>query len=109
MGISQELLEFIIAEIGKISFGQVILTAQDKRLVQLEKIEKIRVSPKTGPDIQLTEKTPSQGQELLRRRIAQEFSQLSFGRLTIVVQNGNVVQLERTEKQRFTGMDGEGI
>jgi len=58
MGISHELLEFIIAEIGKISFGQVILTAQDKRLVQVEKIEKIRVSPKTGPDIQLTEKSP---------------------------------------------------
>ena len=42
-------------------------------------------------------------------RIAHEFAKLQFGRLTVVVKQGHVVQLERTEKQRFTGLDGEGI
>ena len=45
----------------------------------------------------------------LAQRIRTAFIHLDFGQLVIVVKAGNVVQIERTVKQRFTGLDGEGI
>ena len=31
------------------------------------------------------------------------------GKLVLVICKGRLMQIERTEKQRFTGLDGEGI
>lgn len=41
--------------------------------------------------------------------IQNEFAKLKYGKLSIVVQGNRITQLERVEKQRFTGIDGEGI
>ncbi|WP_423791713.1 DUF2292 domain-containing protein [Mitsuokella jalaludinii] len=38
-----------------------------------------------------------------------EFRLLQYGRLVLVIRKGRLMQIERTEKQRFTGLDGEGI
>lgn len=45
----------------------------------------------------------------LAAHIRSEFSRLDYGQLTIVIKGGRVVEFQRTEKQRFTGLDGEGI
>ncbi len=37
------------------------------------------------------------------------FCLLAYGRLNIIIQGGSVIQLEKTEQQRFTGLYGEGI
>ena len=42
-------------------------------------------------------------------RIRMAFAGLDYGQLTLVVKAGEVVQIERTLKERFTGLDGEGI
>jgi hypothetical protein len=46
------------------------------------------------------------------KKIAESLKEIRFGSLTITVQNGRVVQLERAEKTRFdreTVNSGEGI
>ena len=45
----------------------------------------------------------------LAARIRKEFRLLQYDRLVLVIRKGRLMQIERTEKQRFTGLDGEGI
>ena len=45
----------------------------------------------------------------LAARIRKDFGLLQYGKLVLVIRKGRLLQLERTEKQRFTGLDGEGI
>ena len=101
----------VMAEILKIlqliSFGEVVLVAQDGILVQVEWKEKLRIE---SFGCQWDEQVWSEKQrQHVAEHIRQEFCRLQYGRLVIVVKRGSVVQMERTEKQRFTGLDGEGI
>ena len=91
----------VMAEILKIlqliSYGEVVLVAQDGILVE-------------SFGCQRDEQVWSEKQrQHVAEHIRQEFCRLQYGRLVIVVKRGSVVQMERTEKQRFTGLDGEGI
>ena len=45
----------------------------------------------------------------LAARIRKDFGLLQYGKLVLIICKGRLLQLERTEKQRFTGLDGEGI
>lgn len=42
----------------------------------------------------------------LRNRIVEAVHGLKFGQVVIVIKDGKVTQIERTEKQRFTGVEG---
>ncbi|CUH97083.1 hypothetical protein P22_3209 [Propionispora sp. 2/2-37] len=42
----------------------------------------------------------------LRNRIVEAVQGLKFGQVVIVIKDGKVTQIERTEKQRFTGVEG---
>ncbi len=106
--IPAEHMKFILRQIREINFGQLVLVAQDGKLVQIEKSEKIRTAGMTGQDGSAAPRK-NWDEKKLSEHIQQEFSRLIFGRLTIVVQNHTAVQLGRTENWRFTGMDGEGI
>ncbi|SEP27549.1 MULTISPECIES: YezD family protein [Propionispora] len=44
--------------------------------------------------------------QALRKRIAEAVDGLKFGQVVIVIKDGKVTQLDRTEKQRFTGVEG---
>ena len=101
----------VMAEILKIlqliSYGEVVLVAQDGILVQVEWKEKLRIE---SFGCQRDEQVWSEKQrQHVAEHIRQEFCRLQYGRLVIVVKRGSVVQMERTGKQRFTGLDGEGI
>lgn len=91
----------------KICFGEVILTAQDGVLIQMEWSEKLRLDC-WGEQREKAAWAPGTIRRVAEH-IRQEFAHLQFGRLVIVVKQGNVLQMERTEKQRFTRMYGEGI
>lgn len=107
--ISSESMDYILQSIKEIKFGQLTLVAQDKRLVQVEKFEKVRLAD--GKPVQAVRKKESLLDDAARLRevIQEEFTKLSYGNLNIIIQAGSVIQLEKTEKQRFTGMYGEGI
>ncbi|MBR1396868.1 MAG: DUF2292 domain-containing protein [Selenomonadaceae bacterium] len=98
-------MDFIIDEIKEIRSGEIIFTAQDGYLMNVEINSRRRIAdwsdelPRISNDIC----------ENLKSRICREFKMLIYGRLVIKIQKGNIVQIERTVQQRFTGLDGEGI
>lgn len=50
--------------------------------------------------------------KLLEQKLHEALSSLKFGTITLVVQDGRVIQLDRHEKFRLSGMyglNGEGI
>ena len=102
-----EVMDYLIEQMQKISFGEVVLVAQDGVLVQIESQEKLRLA-NWGQHLERQLWTYKQKKHITKH-LQQEFSHLAYGKLVIVIKNGNVIQMERTEKQRFTGLDGEGI
>lgn len=102
-----EVMDYLIEQMQKISFGEVVLVAQDGVLVQIESQEKLRLA-NWGQHLEQQLWTDKQQKHIVKH-LQQEFNHLAYGKLVIVIKNGNVIQMERTEKQRFTGLDGEGI
>ena len=102
-----EIMTYILRSLQEICYGKIALVAQDGRLIQVERSEKLRVA-----DCHVCrEHEPIAPDDLpcLAQKIRQSFQHLAYGQLVIVVKAGAVVQMERTEKNRFTGLDGEGI
>lgn len=105
--IPDEVMAEILSILQRISFGEVILVAQDGILVQIECNEKIRLENfGSRQDMRVWDARKCQ---CIANHVRQEFTRLTYGRLVIVVKRGSVIQMERTEKQRFTGLDGEGF
>ncbi len=106
--IPQKAMAYILQGLCTISYGEMVLVAQDGVLMQVEWSEKRRLdcwhdiedAKPPYPERVLTE---------LAARIRKEFRLLQYGRLVLVIRKGRLMQIERTEKQRFTGLDGEGI
>ena len=88
-------------------YGQIVLVAQDHRLIQVERHEKFRIVNGQLPQ----QANPLHAPEALELegRIRSSFAALAYGQLTLVVKDGAVAQIERVARERFTGLDGEGI
>jgi hypothetical protein len=93
--------------------GNVTLIYQDSRLIQIERNEKIRPITLAGVN-----KTISSGVtakcdfSALRARILAVVERLEYGQVVIGIKEGRVIQIDRTEKQRFSavvGIYGDGI
>ena len=100
-------MENILTTLQRLNFGEVVLVAQNGVLMQIEWNEKLRIDS-WGEHLSKTN-WETKTVDYVAKHIMQEFSHLQFGKLVIVVKKGSVIQMERTEKQRFTGLDGEGI
>ena len=110
--ITTKTIDQIIAISQQIQFGSVTLTTQNFRLIQIERQEKIRPDDlavgitSTGGSLSRNDLTA------IRRGIREACEQLEYGQVVIVIKNGKIVQMERTEKQRFPsliGVNGDGI
>ena len=101
------IMAYILRSLQEICFGQVVLVAQNFRLIQVERNEKLRVTD--WERCQGRRSWSDEERTQVRQRIQASFFQLEYGQLVIVVKGGSIVQMERTEKCRFTGLDGEGI
>jgi hypothetical protein len=100
-------LALIEQAIREISFGSVTLVLQDSRVIQMEKLEKIRFGEK--PSKGANKPTPAGS---FRTRILQSVSGMEFGKVAIQIQAGQIMHVERTEKYRvgkLTGLNGDGI
>ncbi|MEG6585272.1 YezD family protein [Dendrosporobacter sp. 1207_IL3150] len=96
--------------IQDVNFGSLTLVVQDSRVVQIERTEKILVSAK-GAKTAVSKKTV-EGLKAVRAKILAEISDLQYGQILIKIQDGKIVQLEKTEKRRFVeveGLYGDGI
>ncbi len=103
--IPDEVLNFVFEEICKIPNGEIIFIAQDACLIQIEIHHKRRLTDWREDIFQRDDKIFA----ALANKIRQEFSKLDYGQLSIKIQKGHVVQIERIVRHRFTGLDGEGI
>ena len=103
--IPDEVLKFVTDELQKISNGEIIFIAQDGYLMQVEIRQRRRIADWTEENFPRDEKIFA----ALEKNIRQEFSKLDYGQLSLKIQKGRVVQIERLVRQRFTGLDGEGI
>ena len=57
-------------------------------------------------------KKNSEEAKVLRARISEAAEGLQYGQIVIVIKEGRVTQIEKTEKQRFpslVGINGDGI
>lgn len=111
MEVPEHVWGIIEAEVSKTQHGTVTLIAQDGRLIQIDKTEKIRLNQletgrkEGGPEARLNSVQ-------FRRRIGEVLQGLRFGQVSIVIKENKVVQIEKAEKQRMsdlTGLFGEGI
>ncbi|WP_196600253.1 YezD family protein [Pectinatus frisingensis] len=104
-------MKLIVTLLKAVFHGEITLIVQNSCLIQVERNEKIRLS-----DIKkfqtYTQKSAIINYDPVCQKIQQEFYNLEYGNIVIIIKAGRVVQVERTEKYRFqgfTGMDGEGI
>lgn len=106
-------LQLIDQAVAEIRFGAVTLIIQDGYIIQIEKNEKIRLD---ATYFRLLKEKKQSGikedKKGLHARITSAVKELQYGQVVILIKQGAVVQLERTDKQRFTnlqGINGEGI
>ena len=106
-------MDQIISILNSTFHGNVALIYQNCRLVQIERNEKIRPSD-------LSKQTDYLPQGLnetcdlpsVRGRIQESFEKMEYGQVVIVIKEGRIIQIDRTEKQRFptlVGLYGDGI
>ena len=101
-----DVMEHILLLLQETYSGEVTLTAQDGRFIQLEYAKKIRLDS-WNESLLYKNNWSDEGRELLKERIEREFSALLYGKLTITVNQGKIRQMNRLERQRF--IDGDGI
>ncbi|NLU42643.1 MAG: DUF2292 domain-containing protein [Firmicutes bacterium] len=92
------------------SLGAITVTVQDCRIVQIERTDRILVP--ASPGLNAPQKMSQSSVALCRRKILQEIRDLAYGQVTVKIQDGLPVQVEKTEKirlPRIEGLDGEGI
>lgn len=109
--ITPKIMEQIISVLKTTFHGNVTLITQDFRLVQIERNEKIR-------PLDVIQSERSQGLKerrdysAVRIKIEESCKNLEYGQVVIVIKEGKIVQIDRTEKRRFpelTGIYGDGI
>lgn len=102
--ISASTMTLVVELVNSISHGTVTFTIQDGRLLQLERNDKIRLDA-SEKGIKSHLLTPDQTQRL-QSRLQEELRDLRFGQILLHVKNGIIAQIERTEKQRYSGLEG---
>jgi hypothetical protein len=117
-GVSRDALAIIVDLIQSVSHGTVTLIIQDGRLLQIERTDKIRLDSFEKSN-QAAKRSAVQTQETargtklnerqierLRCRLTEELKDLAFGQIILLIKDKVLVQIERTEKQRLTGLEG---
>ncbi|MBB5335373.1 YezD family protein [Pectinatus brassicae] len=109
--LSSAALKIITSLMQEIFHGEINLIVQNSCLIQIERNEKMRLVD-ISKYAAYHKKTQHIDYTPVCEKIQQEFSDLAFGNIAIIIKSGKVTQVEKTEKYRFsdfTGMDGEGI
>lgn len=110
--ITATVLDQIMAIIKEIGHGNITLMTQNFRLIQIERNEKIRPCD-FETSVNRVESSKDNGNyKAARAGILEACRTLEYGQVVIVIKDGKIVQIDRTEKQRFpslVGVNGDGI
>lgn len=111
--ITSESMDQIISILSSTFHGNVTLVYQDSRLMQIERNEKIRPITLAGGNKSISSGVNEKCDfSALRTRILEAIEKLEYGQVVIGIKEGRVIQIDRTEKQRFSalvGIYGDGI
>ena len=108
--VDQAVLQAVQTTAAEVEHGSLTLIVQDSRLIQMDVVNKIRFGAQLPSKLK-----PVRGQvvqQVLQGKIAAALRDMQYGQVTLVIKGGEIVQVERTEKQRFAslqGLYGEGI
>lgn len=83
--------------------GSITAVVQDSCIIQIERNEMIRTSDLLNK-LSAINKDGSPG---VRSRLLESITGLKYGQIVVVIKNGAVVQIEKTEKSRLTGWQGQ--
>lgn len=103
--ISPPTMAIVVDLVTSINHGTITFTVQDGRLLQLERNDKIRLDAPGKGGIGGPSLTPNQV-ERLQKRLQEELKNLQFGQVILQVKGGVIAQIERTEKQRYSSLEG---
>lgn len=109
--LSSQVFEIIEGFLYTVQYGQLILAIQDGIVVKIEKIEKFIISTKNR-EAKCTKVDKSLKKHPLQTKILTELQSIRYGQLVIRLDNGQVEQIEKTEKRRVNeleGLYGDGI
>jgi hypothetical protein len=113
--VPQQILEVIEASIHDIQFGSITLIIQDAHIIQLEKNEKIRLDATSLVKLREAKKVDPGSHAIIsefRSKMTAALTELQYGQVTLLIKDGTIVQIDRTDKQRVSrlqGVFGEGI
>jgi len=106
-----QVFEIIEGFLFTVQYGQLILVIQDGIVVKIEKIEKYVISAKSR-ETRSGKVDKSLKKHPLQTKILTELQSIQYGQLVIRLDNGQVEQIEKTEKKRINeleGLYGDGI
>ena len=108
--LTPEVRETVSRLMREIQFGSLTFTVQDGRIVQLERNETFQF-PAVPPKVQPSRQVPKPAAESLPG-LAGALAGLRFGQVVVKFQAGRAIQIDRTEKRRWSdlmGIGGDGI
>jgi len=109
-----QVLDLIGTLICDIQFGAITLIIQDGHIIQVERNEKIRMDAANLARVVQGNRTKLSQSVIaeVHNRVLQTVRDMQYGQVVIQIKEGAVVQIDRTDRQRFTkmqGIHGEGI
>lgn len=109
--LSSQVFDIIEHFLINVKYGHLILMIQDGFVVKIDKIEKFIISAK-GREEGISEKEKIIKKHPMQMKILSELQSIRYGQLVIHLNNGQVGQIEKTEKRRIDeleGLYGDGI
>lgn len=110
--ITATVLDQIMTIVTEIGHGNITLMTQNFRLIQIERNEKIRPCDFEVSSNRVESGKKNGNYKAARAGILEACRTLEYGQVVIVIKDGKIVQIDRTEKQRFpslVGVNGDGI
>jgi len=105
-------LQTVVKAIRDISFGFVVLIVQDAHLIQMEKTEKVRFAGNAKNAAGKNALPVLTAETAISNKVLAALKDMEYGQVLFSIKEGEIIQIERTEKQRikkYQGLDGEGI
>ena len=109
--IAMEIIDTVAKAVRETTFGSITLIVQDARLIQMDKLEKVRFVAQLHCPKQEDKLKPVSADKI-KSKVQAALKGMEYGQVLLAVRDGAIVQIERTEKQRLKylqGVDGEGI
>lgn len=106
-----QVLDIITYFLYNVQYGTLMVVIQDGVVIKIEKLEKFVISAKSRDMKNVRIEVPDKPHPL-QNKIVTEIQKIMYGQLIIRMDNGQVDQIEKTEKRRaheIEGLNGDGI